>query len=326
MSAPPRVSVVIPCFNLGAYVGDAIDSVLSQTMPDFEILVVDDGSTDPDTERLLASGSWPRTAVFRTANGGVGRARNFLIDKARGDFLCALDADDKLHPEYFERTLAAFDRDPSLTFVSTHMQMFGDEDRLWPPDARCDLPAMLVDDPVFCAALVRRTAVVAIGGYDVDMPAQGNEDWDLWLRLLEAGGRGTILPDVLFFYRRRRGSMCDQCTRGDTHVRSMEYLFRKHWASYATHADYVRQRKDARLHDIRRVNDRLEDDLRRLEALVDARQARDAQAHEVEALRTECDRARVEVAALRNSTSWKLAAPLRAVYDWLQRGSGKPHE
>jgi glycosyltransferase involved in cell wall biosynthesis len=318
-NAAPRVSVIIPCYNLGRYVGEAVESVLAQTVQDFEILVVDDGSTDRHTQQLLASPPWPGVTVFRTPNGGVGRARNFLIERARGSFLCALDADDRLHPEYFERTLAAFARDQSLTFVSTHMQMFGDDDRRWPPDARCDLAALLVDDPVFCAALVRRAAVVAAGGYDTGMPAQGNEDWDLWIRLLEAGGRGTILPEVLFYYRRRRGSMCDECTSGETHLASMEYLFRKHWASYATHADFVERCKSARLDAIRRVNDRLEDDVRLLARRAEQLQRRQAEQGELRALREECTRARAEVEALRSSASWKLAAPLRFAYDWLHR-------
>src|SRR5215470_13852858 len=107
-AAPPLVSVVIPCYNHGRYIGEAIESVLAQTMQDFEILVVDDGSTDPETTELFSAPPWPRTSVFRIANGGVGPARNFLIARARGEFVCALDADDKLHSEYFARTLAAF--------------------------------------------------------------------------------------------------------------------------------------------------------------------------------------------------------------------------
>ena len=97
----PLISVIVPCYNLGAYIEETIQSVLAQTVQDFEILVVDDGSTDADTVNLLASGSWPRTQIFRTPNGGLARARNTLIQRSNGRFLCALDADDKLHPQYF---------------------------------------------------------------------------------------------------------------------------------------------------------------------------------------------------------------------------------
>lgn len=309
----PRVSVIIPCYNLGAYVSEAVESVLAQTEQDLEILVVDDGSTDASTSALLTGARWPKTTVFTTANRGVCAARNFLLQKARGEFVCALDADDILHPDYLAATLSALDADASLTFVSTRMRMFGDEEKLWPVDARCDLPALLVDDPVFSAALVRRSAVVDAGGFDERLE-QGNEDWDLWITLLERGGRGVILPDVLFFYRRRAGSRCDECTRGDTHLALMEYLVRKHAASYATHADFVMRCKDAALAEIRRINDRLEDDVR----LLERRSNLTAEPAELDAWKAECLRARAEIEELRRSRSWKATAPARLAYDaWL---------
>jgi glycosyltransferase involved in cell wall biosynthesis len=154
----PRVSVIIPCFNLGAFLADAVDSVLAQTFQDLEILIVDDGSTDPETQRLLDGYTRPRTRVFRTPNSGLAAARNFLIGQARGEYLCALDADDKLHPRYLEATVAALDADASLTFVSTHLRMFGDEDRVWPDTARCDLPALLADDTVITPSDDRRSS------------------------------------------------------------------------------------------------------------------------------------------------------------------------
>src|SRR5262245_47528368 len=117
MSKRPLVSVVIPCFNLGAYLDETVQSVLTQTVSDFEILIVDDGSTDAVTRDLLAGGRWPRAQVFRTENRGLARARNFLLGHARGEFICALDADDKLHPRYLESALSAFEQDPGLTFV-----------------------------------------------------------------------------------------------------------------------------------------------------------------------------------------------------------------
>src|SRR4051812_33220552 len=92
----PLVSVIIPCYNHGAYIDEAIQSVLAQTLQDFEILVLDDGSTDPDTIALFASRTWPRTRLFRTENGGLAKARNFLLARCSGKYLCALDADDRL--------------------------------------------------------------------------------------------------------------------------------------------------------------------------------------------------------------------------------------
>ena len=349
----PLVSVIVPCFNLREYVDEAIQSVLAQSVQDFEILVVDDGSTDEPTRALLASSKWPRTSVYRIDNRGPAGARNFLIERSRGQYLCALDADDKLHPQYFEKTIAAFDRDSSLTFVSTRLQMFGASDQVWPLDLRCDLPMLLCHCPVFSAALVRRSAVVAAGGYDENLPA--DEDWDLWISLLETGCTGMILPEILFYYRRRSGSLCDVCTRGETHLKLLAYLMRKHRDSYHAHVFDVLRWKEEQITALGRENLGLEQELDGyLEPSLERRQAElqhlrdglerlrrprsecdettvvpDLQAEleerrkEIEALRSEYQRCLLEVVELRASASWKITAPLRASYELLRRRQRK---
>ena len=351
----PAVSVIIPCFNLGEYLDEAVGSVLAQTYQDFEILIVDDGSTDLATRQLLEDYARPRTTVFRTPNRKLAAARNFLVARARGRYLCALDADDKLHPEYLERTVAVLEAEPSVTFVSTHLQMFGEETAVWPSVARCDLPMLLCDDTIITAALVRRDAVVACGAYDESMPHQGDEDWDLWTTLVENGYRGVILPDVLFFYRRRPNSMCIQCTTGQVHLDLISYLAQKHAHSYRTHLAEVLLWKDARLREARLANDALETDIqRRLLATVERRQqevdllrhkveaatldraAREAavaaarlredlhrQRLELDAVRAECGRALAEIDAVRASTSWRVTAPARALRRALRRVRGR---
>jgi len=191
MRKTPSVSVIIPCYNLGEYLDAAVDSVLSQTFQDFEILIVDDGSTDPATQALLADYRRPGTRVMRTAHGGVSAARNLAIANTTGPYLCALDADDRLEPTYFAKAVPVLDADPTVTFVSCWLRTFGDESWEWKPE-RCDLPAILWEDTVLTAALVRRDAVAAVGGYDTQMPLQGAEDWDLWLTLVERGYRGVV--------------------------------------------------------------------------------------------------------------------------------------
>jgi glycosyltransferase involved in cell wall biosynthesis len=340
---PPLVSVIIPCYNLGAYLDEAVQSVLAQTVQDFEVMVVDDGSTDVETAKRLDAARWPKTSVFRTNNQGLARARNYLIARSRGTYLCALDADDKLRPQFLERTLAEFTRDPGLTFVSTRLQMFGDEQHLWPVEERSDLAMLLCDDTIITPALVRKSAVLAVGGYDERMPSQGNEDWDLWLGLVETGHRGIILHDVLFDYRRRRGSMCDQCTRGQRHLDLITYLVEKHRDSYRAHLLDVLLWKERRIADLRRQNVALEIDIgssrepllerRRaeLQALRQKLQGTPAAPRAaapppplrtpqpappaIDAVRAEYARALAEIEALKASASWRLTAPLRALYD-----------
>ena len=251
MSATPRVSVIVPCHNLGQYLGEAVDSVLAQTYQDFEVLVVDDGSTDPETRERLRDFTRPRTTVFRTENRGLAAARNYLVGKAQGQFLCPLDADDRLRPTFLEKTVETLDANPKLAFAASRLRTFEGASYLWPPDERCDLTLLLCEHTIITPALVRRDAVVQVGGYDEAMPAQGDEDWDLCITLLEAGNRGVVLPDVLFDYRQRPGSMGAVCTTGQTHLDLMRYMFRKHRVSYDAHLFDVLLWKDNRIAEVR---------------------------------------------------------------------------
>ena len=105
-----------------------------------------------------------------------------------------------------------------MVFVSHWLETFGDEHWTWTPE-RCELPALLARNAVNGAALVRREAFEAVGGYDESM-REGCEDWDFWLRLVERGFPGTIIPEVLFYYRRRADSMSrDMLEEADTVVR-----------------------------------------------------------------------------------------------------------
>ena len=101
---------------------------------------------------------------------------------------------------------------PDVAFVSHWLETFGDEHWTWKPE-RCDLPALLARNTINGAALVKRAAFEAVGGYDESM-RNGCEDWDFWLRLVEAGYPGAIIPEVLFYYRRHAASMSRAMTTG----------------------------------------------------------------------------------------------------------------
>jgi MoaA/NifB/PqqE/SkfB family radical SAM enzyme/GT2 family glycosyltransferase len=332
-AARPKVSVIIPCFNLGQYIEEAVDSVFAQTDQDFEIIIVNDGSTEEPTNTLLAGFSRPRTRVLTTANRGLAAARNLAIAHARGRYICALDADDRLHSAFIEKTTALLDADPSLAFVSTWLETFGDEQWVWRQD-RCDFPALLAECVVLTAAPVRREAVEAVGGYDEHMAEQGDEDWDLWIRLVEKGFRGTILPEVLFYYRRRAGSMSAFSMRGEGRLRLWANLLEKHRPSYERYLPEVLARKEAECGRLLLGNWHVEHEIetqlrpqiagRRAELarltieLDSAREESMASDHRVRELEQALEQARAEIDKFRSSWSWRLTAPLRRVCDvWL---------
>jgi len=335
LTEAPKISVLIPCFNLGAFLDEAVNSVLAQTYQNFEIVIVNDGSTDAATNALLADYQRPKTRVIHAAHRGVSAARNLAIAETTGAYLCALDADDRLEPTYFEKAASVLDTEPATTFVSCWLRTFGDEDWEWKPE-RCDLPTVLWEDTILTASLVRRQAVEAVGGYDTEMPIQGLEDWDLWLTLAERGYKGVILREVLFNYRRRPGSLSTVSWNGSGHLPLMEYRLAKHSGLYRKHLLDVLLHQDTETAAMLRRNDEIERYIAtELAPTVAARQAeladlkqRLAALHSTSLpdstdttreLEAALNAAAAEVRALRSSMSWRVTAPLRRAYDWWLR-------
>jgi glycosyltransferase involved in cell wall biosynthesis len=211
MSASPRIAVVIPAYNPARYLGEAIESVIEQTLdPELiEICVVDDGSTD-DT-RSVVSRFGPRVRYLHHENRGLPATRNVGLQATSAPYVNFLDADDRLLPEKFARELSLFDADPRLGVVYGGWSYIdGDGRRLpqrgWSRDEGDVLPRLLMGNLIHPhAALLRRRCLEQVGGFDEELTSV--EDWDLWLRLAVAGVRWGLVDLPLLEYRVRDDGM-----------------------------------------------------------------------------------------------------------------------
>lgn len=196
----PAISVIIPCYNQGKFVLEAINSVLEQTFTDFEIIVVNDGSTDEYTNELLHSYTHEKVQIIHTENRGLSGARNTGIAQATGTYILPLDADDKIANTYLAQAHQVFTSSVGVRIVYCKAAFFGAQSGDWKLPA-FSFPDILVRNCIFCSAFFRREDWETVGGYNRNMKF-GYEDWDFWIALLQLGGTVTQLDDVLFFYRK----------------------------------------------------------------------------------------------------------------------------
>lgn len=202
------VSVVIPCYNLGQYLEEAIKSVEIQTYKNIEITIVDDGSTDKNTIELLKKiKSDKHINVIFQKNMGPSGARNTGINIARGDYILCLDSDDILSPEYIEKVMQIFERDSNheIGFVTTWIQEFGLRDNIWETE-KYNPGKLLVQNIVASSSIFKKEAWEMVGGYKVAMKG-GYEDWEFWISVVEYGYKWALLPETLFLYRIREKSV-----------------------------------------------------------------------------------------------------------------------
>lgn len=198
----PIISIIMPAYNKAPYIAEALDSVIAQTITDWECIVVNDGSTDNTEEIVLSYVSRePRIKYFVQPNQGVSDARNNGIKESSGEYILPLDADDVIAPTYIEKALAYFENYPDTKLVYCKEKPFGvnDSSRL-PPYKYEDF---IWSNCIFCSAIYRKKDFERIGGYNSSMSVSyGLEDWDFWLRLLDSTARVYQIPEELFLYRK----------------------------------------------------------------------------------------------------------------------------
>ena len=202
----PLVSVIVPCYQQAQYLADSLGSVLAQTYPNIECIVVDDGSPDHTAEVVSEFiQKYPESDIklVRKANGGLSSARNSGVAKAKGEFILPLDADDRLHPLMIEKLIEAlvhFGKDIAYCDI----KHFGACDKFW-ETGPFRLEDEIHDNRIPYCSLYRRVVFDEVGGYCTDLDAY--EDWDFWVGALDKGFSAVKVPGGYFYYRKSENSM-----------------------------------------------------------------------------------------------------------------------
>jgi glycosyltransferase involved in cell wall biosynthesis len=226
----PLISVVIPCFNDGGYLPETLQKIGLQTFTDYEIIIVNDGSTDEQTLRVLKEIADTGSAkVLHKANGKMSSARNYGVKHARGSIIAAIDADDYYHPTFFQKAVDILARDPGIAVVTSYIQLFGEFRKVAKPRAD-NVFNLLFSSQVPACAMVRKSCWEAIGGYDEEMKL-GYEDWEFYIRIAEKGWRIEVIKERLLFYRQTQKSTLKNAT-GPNRALLINYIIDKHRGWY----------------------------------------------------------------------------------------------
>jgi len=232
MSGAPTISVLMPVYNAERYVAEAVESILNQTLGDFEFLIIDDGSTDRSLkilQRYAVEDS--RIKLISRPNTGYVVALNELLALARGEFIARMDADDVALPQRFAQQVALLRREPAVVCVGGAQDKIDEAGRVLihhqDPlhDAEIQRMALCGKVPInHPSATIRREAVLRVGGYDESLCP--SEDLDLWLRLGEIGKLAN-LPETVLKYRQHTNSVSEK--RQAEQIRNWQVACEQAW-------------------------------------------------------------------------------------------------
>ena len=201
-----KVSIVIPCYNHGVMLREALTSVEQVRNANLlEVIVVDDGSSEAETTRILEEVGQAGRSVVAQSNWGLSAARNVGIRLAKGEFILPLDSDNRVRDAYLNEAASLLKDNPSLDVIYADAEYFGERNGRWHVP-EFDLSSLIRANFIDACALYRKSLWEKVGGYDEQM-LMGLEDWDFWLRVALHGGSFVHLPQIGFDYRVRENSL-----------------------------------------------------------------------------------------------------------------------
>ena len=236
------LSIIIPYYNLGRTLPETLASAFACEYPCFEVILINDGSTDAESLRVLKeeSAKYPNLRVVTQENKGLSAVRNRAFIEAKGEYLTYLDADDKIAPSYYSRCIALLEQYPNAGYCGSWLQCFGDNADIVPYFSG-SLPAVLLYNSQSSFCVSRRAVYAAFGQNDTTLK-KGLEDHDAWLSLAEHGWFGIMIPEAISLYRISQGSMSAAFSRDVTHQKHMhlfEALHARHQGLYREYENEI---------------------------------------------------------------------------------------
>jgi len=329
----PLFSVILPCYNHGVYLREAIASLEQSEETRWEAIIVNDGSTDPETLAFFEELRQRGYRVHDQANGGLAQARNVGIELAQGEYILPLDADNKIRPHYLRQSAEILAARPEVGVVYGDMEFFGEQIGRWElPEF--SLYRLLLANFIDACSVFRKTVWQQVGGFDENMPDRlGYEDWEFWLAVAGRGWQFARIPAVVFDYRVRSDSMVARCKQPENQQKLVRYLCQKHQALYAqflpdllAEKEFLWFREQERTESLRQRLQMLETRLEKVERAFAQSEAERAAAQlavdrlqvEVTYTRAEAEQWRERVRAMESSKFWRL----RQLWFWLKRRLG----
>lgn len=229
------ISVIIPCYNTGIYLEEAIDSVFNSNIEDFEIIIINDGSTQKETLEVLRRIEHEKISIISQDNLGLATARNIGVTSSKGDILLFLDSDNRIKNNYLKKATQVFNNFPKIDVIYCKPFFFGDDSppRFQPIPFNFD--ALLSGNYIDACSLIRKSTFLKIGGFHVHPCLKGWEDWDLWIRLGFNKASFHFINEELFDYRVRIDSMMGQASEEQS-IKLLKYLGEKY--GYEIHKRY----------------------------------------------------------------------------------------
>ncbi len=200
------ISVVIPYYNLGKTLPETIESIKQSTYKNYEIIIVNDGSTDEESIEVLKNyENDPEIRIIHIENQGLANARNVGAEAAKGEFVAFIDADDKIDKTFYQKSIDILHQYTNVSYVYSWVKYFEGSKAVW-PTFNTHIPYLLCANMLAAYAVIRKNDFLNFGKNRIKME-YGMEDYDGWVSLAEHGCLGVSIPELLNLYRVRKDSM-----------------------------------------------------------------------------------------------------------------------